>query len=58
VDTKLINDLVRIDVLEEEIKYYKSLVQEQDTGFIYTTISFLESRIENIKGNHNEWPFR
>ena len=43
---KLINDLVRISVLEEEIEYYKSLLQPHDTGHIHTTIGFLRRRIE------------
>ena len=43
----LINDLVRINVLEEEIEYYKSLLQPHDTGHIHTTISFLSQRLSN-----------
>ena len=42
---KLINDLVRISVLEEEVEYYKTLLQPHDTGHIHTTISFIKSRI-------------
>lgn len=53
---KLINDIVRIDILQEEIKYYKTLIQPHDTGHIHTTISFLEQRIRNLKGQ-KEWPF-
>ena len=29
---KLINDIVRVSVLEEEIEYYKTLIQPEDTG--------------------------
>ena len=47
---KLINDIVRISVLEEEIEYYKSLLQRHDTGHIHTTIGFLRRRIEELKG--------
>jgi len=54
---KLINDLVRINVLEEEIKYYKSLLQPHDTGHIHTTIGFLSQRLSNLKGELAEWPF-
>ncbi len=54
---KLINDLVRINVLEEEIEYYKSLLQPHDTGHIHTTISFLSQRLSNLKGELAEWPF-
>ena len=31
---KLIHDLVRIDVLEDEVEYYKTLLQPEDTGHI------------------------
>jgi hypothetical protein len=51
---KLINDIVRIDVIEEEIEYYKTLLQETDTGHIHTTIGFLNRRIEELKGE-NTW---
>ena len=45
---KLINDIVRIDVIEEEIEYYKTLLREHDTGHIHTTISTLEDRVKEI----------
>ena len=54
---KLINDLVRINVLEEEIEYYKTLLQPSDTGHIHTTISFLSQRLSNLKGELAGWPF-
>ena len=53
--TKLINDIVRVNVLEEEIEYYKSLLQPHDTGHIHTTIGFLRRRIEELKGEA-PWP--
>jgi len=53
----LINDIVRINVLEEEIEYYKSLLQPHDTGHIHTAISFVEDRIRILKGGEKEWPF-
>ena len=56
--TKLINDIIRIDVLEEEIQYYRSLLQPHDTGHINTTINFLQNRINNLKGKYDEWPFK
>ena len=37
-------DLIKIKVLEDEIEYFKSCIQEQDTGHIYTTIDALETR--------------
>ena len=53
----LINDLVRISVLEEEIEYYRTLLQPHDTGHIHTAISFLSQRLSNLKGELNQWPF-
>ena len=52
---KLINDIVRVNVLEEEIEYYKTLLQPPDTGHIHTTIGFLRRRIEELKGEA-PWP--
>lgn len=54
---KLINDIVRISVLEEEVEYYKTLLEPHDTGHIHTTISFIRDRIRNLKGEKQEWPF-
>jgi len=55
INKKLINDIVRIDVLQEEIEYYKTLLRETDTGHIHTTIGFLRRRIEQLKGEE-PWP--
>lgn len=52
---KLINDLVRVNVLEEELEYYKSLIRPHDTGHIHTTISFIKSRIEQLRKG-DKWP--
>ena len=52
---KLINDIVRIDVLEEEIEYFETLIRKHDTGHIHTTIGFLKRRIEELKGDA-PWP--
>ena len=57
MQTKLINDIVRIDVLYEEIEYYKSLLQDEDTGHIRTTIGFLTDRILQLEGKKQGWPF-
>lgn len=53
----LINDIVRISVLEEEVEYYKTLLQPHDTGHIHTAISFIKDRIRILKGAKKEWPF-
>ena len=54
---KLLNDIVRISVLEEEVEYYKTLLQPHDTGHIHTAISFIRNRIKHLKGETKEWPF-
>lgn len=54
---KLLNDIVRISVLEEEVEYYKTLLQPHDTGHIHTAISFISDRIRILKGAKKEWPF-
>ena len=54
-NNKLINDIVRISVLEEEIEYYQTLIREHDTGHIHTTIGFLNRRLEELKGEA-PWP--
>ena len=47
---------VRIQMLQEEIYYYETLLESHDCGHIHTTISFLKQRIENLNGK-KEWPF-
>ena len=47
---KLLNDIVRADVLNDEIEYAKSQLQPHDTGHIYTAISWMEHRLEELKG--------
>jgi hypothetical protein len=51
---KLLNDIVRISVLEQEVEYYKTLLQPHDTGHIHTTISFIKDRIRQLKGTPND----
>ena len=48
---KLINDLIRVDVIKDEIAYAKSQLQPHDTGHIYTAISWMEDRIEKLEKN-------
>ena len=40
----------RIIFLMEEIEILKSKLRPEDTGHIHTTISTLESRVEEIRG--------
>ena len=47
---RLFRDIMRIGVLEDEIKYAKSQLQPHDTGHIYTSIDWLEHRIRLLKG--------
>jgi len=46
---KLINDLIRVDVIKDEIAYAKSQLQPHDTGHLHTTIYTLKSRIEELE---------
>ena len=48
---KLINDLIRVDVIKDEIAYAKSQLQPHDTGHIYTAIGWMEDRIEKLEKN-------
>ena len=45
----MISDITRFQVLMEEIAYLKTKIQPHDTGHIYTTISTLEDRVEELK---------
>ena len=47
----LIKEIDRLVMLMEEIAILKSRLQPQDTGHIHTTISTLESRVEEIRNN-------
>ena len=40
--------------LREEINVLKERLQPSDTGHIHTTISTLESRVEEVKNNISE----
>lgn len=42
-------NLIRINFLEEEIKYAQSCLREHDTGHIRTAIGWMEQRIEELK---------
>ena len=43
-------NLIRVNFIEEEIKYAKSQLQETDTGHIHTAISWMEHRLNQLKG--------
>ena len=48
---KLINDLIRVDVIKSEIEYAKTRLQPHDTGHIHTAIGWMEDRIEELEKN-------
>ena len=56
-DKDVTDSLVRLIVLEDEVEYYKTLLQPHDTGHIHTAISFIKDRIRILKGAKKEWPF-
>ena len=47
---RLFRDIMRIGVLEDEIKYAKGQLQPHDTGHIHTAIGWLEHRVRLLKG--------
>ena len=47
----LVKEIDRLVILMEEIAILKSRLQPHDTGHIHTTISTLESRVEEIRNN-------
>tara|TARA_B100000123_G_scaffold253090_1_gene213858 strand:- start:425 stop:613 length:189 start_codon:yes stop_codon:yes gene_type:complete len=51
VNMALIKEIDRLVMLMEEIAILKSRLQPHDTGHIHTTISTLESRVEEIRNN-------
>ena len=44
----------KIEILREEIEVFKSRIEEHDTGQLYTTISTLEHRIEELEKESKE----
>ena len=50
----LVKEVDRLVFLMEEIAILKTRIQPEDTGFIYTTISTLESRDEEVKKSIEE----
>ena len=44
----------KIEILREEIEVFKSRIEEHDTGHLYTTISTLEHRIEELEKESKE----
>ena len=43
-------NLLQINFLEKEIEYAKSQLEPHDTGHIHTAISWMEHRIQELKG--------
>ena len=50
----LVKEVDRLVFLMEEIATLKTKIRPEDTGHIYTTISTLESRVEEVKNNISE----
>ena len=44
----------KIEILREEIEVFRSRIEEHDTGHLYTTISTLEHRIEELEKESKE----
>tara|TARA_B100001123_G_C15118299_1_gene950280 strand:- start:171 stop:371 length:201 start_codon:yes stop_codon:yes gene_type:complete len=45
---------VRIAVLKQEVKVFKSRLEPHDTGHLHTTISTLKHRIEELENGQKE----
>ena len=52
--TSHIDHILKIEILREEIEVYRSRIEEHDTGHLYTTISTLEHRIEELEKESKE----
>ena len=50
----LVKEVDRLVFLMEEIAILKTRIQPEVTGYIYTTISTLESRVEEVKKSISE----
>ena len=50
----LVKEVDRLVFLMEEIAILKTKIEPHDTGYIYTTISTLESRVEEVKKSISE----
>ena len=44
----------KIEILREEIEVFRSRIEAHDTGHLYTTISTLEHRIEELQKEQKE----
>ena len=44
----------KIEILREEIEVFRSRIEAHDTGHLYTTISTLEHRIEELEKEHKK----
>ena len=49
----LVKDIDRLIFLMEEIAILQSKLRPEDTGHLHTTISTLQSRVEEIRGDLN-----
>ena len=45
------NEVDRLQFLIEEISFLRTKIEDHDTGHIYTAISVLENRVEEVKEN-------
>jgi len=50
-------NLIRTNIIQQEINFLKSCVQETDCGHILTTIGVLEDRVKQLKGQEIDDPF-
>ena len=51
---KMVTNTTVINVLEKEIEYARSQIRPQATGHIYTAISWMENRLEQLKNENTD----
>ena len=42
-------NMIRVNILKQEVEHLKTLLQPTDTGHLHTTISVLEDRIKELE---------
>ena len=51
---RLFRDMIRVDLLEDEIEYARKQLRPHDTGHINTAISWLQHRVRQLKGQTDD----
>ena len=51
---------LRLDILKDEVKFYKTFLRPSATGHIHTTINFISNRISDLEKQQalRTYPFK